>query len=204
MQFTLAGMLKPDIRSLQANDSRMWEMAFHWLWPIACSAANRRLAGFSPLAVEEVALDAIEDASKLVFDGEVGSFDQLRALVAVIANRRALDHIRRMQAERRSASATETIEGHPELATATPSPLEQANANDVAKILLTLMTKLRGRDRELLKAYLVGGLKQKDLSERFDLPMGTVGVNLSRALKLLRGELQLYPQLMKELLEALR
>src|SRR6266849_2439014 len=104
-------MLKPDIRSLQGGDSRMWEVAFHWLWPVAWSAAQRRLATFAPAEVEDVAVGAIRDAAEEVQAGKVDSFDELKALTGVIASRRALDHVRRMQAERRATGATETIEG---------------------------------------------------------------------------------------------
>lgn len=197
-------MLKPDIRNLQAGDRFMWDCAFHWLWPLAWSAAKRRLANFAPAEIEDVAVEAIREAAEKVQAGEVESFEELKALTGIIARRRALDHIRRMQAERRATGATESIEGHEELASATPDPLEQVNSKDLARLLMNLTEKLLEHQQRLLRLYYLDGLKQAELAERLNMPMGTVGVTLSRALESLRVELRKHPQLMKELLEALR
>jgi RNA polymerase sigma-70 factor (ECF subfamily) len=134
----------------------------------------------------------------------VESFEDLKALTGVIASRRALDLVRRMQAERRAAGVTETIEGQEELASPEAGPVERVDANELARSLTVLAAKLPGRQRQLLQAYYVEGLKQAELAEAFGMPMGTVGVTLSRALESLREELRKHPRLMKELLEALR
>jgi RNA polymerase sigma factor (sigma-70 family) len=82
--------------------------------------------------------------------------------------------------------------------------LQQADVHELAKLLMGLAAKLPERQRQLLKAYYLDGLKQAELAVTFDMPMGTVGVTLSRALESLREELRKQPRLMKELLEALR
>ena len=192
----------PDIQSLQAGDSRAWELAFHWLWRVAWSAANRRLGNPSPLDVEDVAITAIREAAERV--GKVASFDELQALTAVISERRALDCIRRKQAGRREAGLTEPLEGRGDLASSGPTPLEALDACDLAKLLVEMSRKLPEHQRRLLRAYYFEGQKQAELAERFGMKLGTVGVTLSRALESLREELQKYPQLMKELREKLR
>ena len=202
--FTLAAMLRPDIRNLQAGDRFMWDAAFHWLWPIAWTAAQRRLATFAPGEIEDVAVEAIREAAERVQAGKVGSFEELQALTGIIARRRAVDHIRRMQAERRAAGATESIEGHEDLASGAPDPLEQVSSRDLAGLLMNLTESLTQKQQQLLRLYYVDGLKQAELAEKLDLPLGTVGVTLSRALESLRVELRKHPTLMKELLQALR
>jgi len=167
-------------------------------------AAQRRLTTFARAEIEDVAVVAIREAAEQLQAGKVDSFAELMALTGVIASRRALDHIRRMQAERQASGETETIEGREDLASSAPGTLERVNARDLAKLLTRLATKLSERQRELLKAYYLDGLKQAELAETFDMPIGTVGVNLSRPLGSLREELRKQPQLMKELLEALR
>ena len=199
-----AGVLKPDIRSLQAGDSPMWEVAFHWLWPVACVAAHRRLGNLYAHDVEDVAISAIGEAAEAVQAGKVASFEQLKALAGVIANRRALDHIRHMQAERRATGSTETLEGRENLASSAPTPLEELDACDLARLLVELARKLPGNQRRLLLACYFEGLKQTELAERFEIPIGTVGVTLSRALESLREELRNHPQWMKEFRERLR
>lgn len=202
---TMFAMLKPDIQSLKEGDSRMWDIAFHWLWPVAWSAASRRLETFAPTQIEDIAVVAIREAAELVEDGKVESFEDLKALVSVIANRRAKDLIRRLQAEKRSVGSTETIEGLEEvLASREPGPVERANANDVANVLTALMAQLSREDYELLRAYYFRDRKQREIADTYGMQMGTVGVKLSRALRKLRAEIAKNPELVKELQEALR
>lgn len=200
----MSAVLKPDISNLRTGDRFMWDCAFHWLWPIAWSAAHRRLAEFAPGDIEDVAVCAIREAAEMVQAGAVGSFEELKSLTGVISRRRALDHIRRMQAERRASGATESIEGHEELSSSAPGPLEQVNSLDLARLLVNLTETLPEHQQQLLRLYYVDGLKQVELAEKLGKPIGTVGVTLSRALESLRAELRKHPQLMKEFLEALR
>ena len=66
------------------------------------------------------------------------------------------------------------------------------------------MVKLSADECELLRAYYFKGMKQEQIADVFGKPLGTVGVQLSRALKKLREEIGKTPDLMKELKEALR
>ena len=198
-------MLKPDIRSLQKGDPFSWSCAFHWLWPVAYSAAFRRLERIAPNEVDDIAVVAIREAAEQVEDEKVESFEDLKALVSVIANRRAKDLIRRLQAEKRSVEVTGTIEGLEEvLAAREPGPVERAGANDVAKVLTAVMAQLPREDYELLRSYYFRERKQKEIADTYGMQMGTVGVKLSRALKKLRDEIEKNPELLKDLQEALR
>jgi len=70
--------------------------------------------------------------------------------------------------------------------------------------LTELAAKLQTIDRQLLLACYFDGQKQAELAKRFGIPIGTVGVKLSRALKALRNELNKHPDLLKEMLDTLR
>lgn len=183
----------------------MWDMAFHLLWPIAWSAAERRLGNFDRHSVEDIAIAAIAEAAEKVKLGEVATFDELKTLTGLIAQRRALDHIRRMQAARRAAGATETLEGRDDPVSMSPGPLEKVEATDLAKLLWELLAgRLSERPRELLQAFYVDGLTQEEIAERFGMPIATVGVTLMRSRKALATFLKKHPKLMKELREASR
>jgi RNA polymerase sigma factor (sigma-70 family) len=198
-------MLKPQISSLRAGDPFSWDCAYHWLWPVAYSAAFRRLERIARDQVEDVAVGAIREAAEVVEAGSVESFEDLKALVSVIAERRAKDLIRRLQAEKRSAEATESIEGHEQiLPAAMPSPFDLANAHDVARLLTALMAELSQEEYKLLRAFYFRGMKQEEIAEFFGKPLGTIGVKLSRTLKKLRQKIEEHPALMEELLEVLR
>lgn len=203
----MSAMLKPDMLSLEKADRYSWECAYYWLGSQAFSAVKRRLDTLFPADVPDIVVIAIKQAADEVTTGRIKlrSFDELIVFTSVIADRRAKDHIRRMQAERRATSATETIEGRTDLVSATPSPLELADAQDVARLLMELAAAhLRETPLKLLKDHYLDGLTQEELAKRHDIPLGTVGVTLSRALKALRKEIEKHPGLMKELKEALR
>jgi RNA polymerase sigma factor (sigma-70 family) len=189
---------------LRAYDPEMWEMAFQLLWPIAWSVANRRLSAFAPNDIEDVAVIAIEEAAAKVKDGKVGSFGLLKALTAVIADRRARDHVRRMQADRRKADQTVPIEGGAEPVSPAPGPLDRLDAGDLAIILMRILVKLPDRQRQLLEGYYLEGFKQAELAKKLGMPVGTVGVTLSRGLASMLKELQKAPKLMQEIVERMR
>ena len=200
-------MVKPDMLSLENADSYSWGCAYYWLGSQALVAVKRRLDTHFPADVDDIVVTAIKQAADAVTTGKckLSSFEELIAFTSVIADRRAKDHIRRMEANRRAASATETIEGRTDLVSATPSPLELADAQEVARLLMELAaTHLRETPLQLLKDHYLHGRTQEELAEKHNIPLGTVGVTLSRALKTLRKEIEKHPGLMKELKEALR
>ena len=182
----------------------MWDFAFFWLWPVAWSAAHCRLGRVAPADVEDVAIAAVREAAEMVRAGRVASFERLKARVGVIATRRAVDHLRRMQAERRRVRSTESMEGQEDLASAGPGLVEEVEAVELASLLVRLAARLPEHQRRILLGYYFEGLKQEELAEKLDVPIGTVGVTLSRAREALRSELEKHPALMKELLERVR
>ena len=197
-------VLTPDITRLQSGDPVMWETAYHFLWPVAWSVAQQRLQpdSFSPSDVEDVAVDAIKEAAEQV--AQVADFAELKALTAVIAQRRAIDFVRRSLAARRSTNATESLEGKENLPADTANPLGQLQAAELARFLTGLMSALPPGQRKLLFGYYVRGKTQAELARECEMPIGTVGVTLSRALDVMREELKKQPRLAKEFEEALR
>jgi RNA polymerase sigma factor (sigma-70 family) len=195
-------MLKPDIRGLQADDQFMWEAAYFWLWPVARSAARRKLGPSCEADVEDVASAAIVEAAEQV--GDVSSFEELKALTGIIARRRAVDHIRRMQAERRGGGRIESLAGREEEQAEERDPLAEVDSVELARVVARLLSRLSPKQRDLLRAYHQEGLTQAEIAERFGIPPGTVAVTLSRGLRALRTELERHPRLLKELKERLR
>jgi len=188
---------------LENGDKLMWDCVYYPLWDRAVSVASRwlnpfRFAKFED--IQDIAIRAIGEAAKKVQAGEVGSFDYLKVLTAIIAKRRALNFIEYWKAQRRDARQTETIEGLVDLHSPSPGPFEQANKLDVAKLLVNLAKKLPEHQQRLLFAFYLDGLKDMEIAKKFGMKMGTVSATLSRARYSLRAELENFPALKKELL----
>lgn len=197
---TIGGMLQPEMPALRAGDAFAWELAFHGLWPLAWSAARRRLPRSSPQEVEDIAISAIEQAARAVIAGQVADLRKLRALVVVIARRRAIDHLRRQASAGRIDPDTDP-DAQPDPGR---GPLDRLSDLELAEILDLLSHVLRGPEREVLRDYYTGGLKLREIAEKHHLPLGTVGAMLHRALGKLRAELATQPRLLQELEELLR
>ena len=149
-------------------------------------------------------MHAITEVARMVKAGKVDTVEELKALTAVIANRRALDHIRRTQSGIPTAHATEPVEELGDRPSTTLGPLETVEAQELSQLLVDLGASIPEHQWKLLRAYYGGGKTQAELAKDFGMPLGTVGVTLSRALQALRGALQKSPQLKKELSEGLR
>ena len=106
-------MLKPDILKLQAGDRFSWECAYYWLGSAALSAVERRIKTLFPQDVDDVVIIALKQVADEATNGRrtFRSFEELTAFTVFVADCRAKDHIRRRQADRRAASATESIGG---------------------------------------------------------------------------------------------
>jgi RNA polymerase sigma factor (sigma-70 family) len=189
---------------LETGDSQAWEIAYEWLWPVAWTVAAKRLSNFSPDQAEDIAVKAINKAALLVADGKVKDLDHLRRLTAQVADKLAVDYIRRMTAQQRTISATESLEGKEHLPAQGPGPFEHVDAGDLALFLVDAAEKLPEQQRLLLKGFYLDGLTQAELAEKYGVPIGTVGVTLTRALETFRRELRNHPKLMQELWDRLR
>ena len=139
-----------------------------------------------------------------------GTAGQLKALVAIIAKRRAIDAARAKSASKRGP---DTLSLHPQSGDDTPEleprapdaePGTDLELAELAAILQKAMSSLAPQERELLNGQVVDGLTQKKLSSRFGLPIGTVGSTIARALKKIRKNLEKSPDLMKVLIQFLR
>ncbi len=194
----------PSMDWLETGDPQAWELACESLWPVAWTAAARRLPSFHRDQAEDIAVTAINKTALLVMDGKVKDSDHLRRLTSQIADKLAVDHIRWMTAQQRDISATEPLEGKEHLPAQGPGPFENVDAGDLALFLVEVAENLPEQQRLLLKGFYLDGLTQAELAEKYGVPIGTVGVTLRRALETFRKELRKHPKLMQELWDRLR
>jgi RNA polymerase sigma-70 factor (ECF subfamily) len=160
---------------------------FRQCYPIAHAVALRRLGGIAPHQVEDVAQESILDAWKFFGRGEVRDVEALKALVAEITRRRAVDLIRHLEAGRRDINVTKPLgDSEARLPAEEPDGLGELDRREVGGMLVALMQKLSREEERLLRAFYVDGMKQREIAEAFGIPLGTVGVTLDRARRKLR------------------
>lgn len=191
-------MSVPELQRLQQGDPAAWNHAFDLLWPEAFHVARRRLARMSPEDAEDVAVEALGDAAGMV--GRVAGFEELRALVRVLAHRRAVDLVRSREALIRREPSGEPTSARPDAEPADdrPEPWEQADALDVARWLSEAVQRLRPVEQALLAGHYVEGRTHAELAALHGVSRATLGVRLARILMKLRRHLSSQPGLLQE------
>lgn len=198
----------PELALLRSGDDAAWTAAFRRLWPIALSAAWTSDAALTHAEAEEAASEALAAVSRRI--GQVQTAGQLKALVAIIAKRRAIDAARAKSASKRGPANlslhSESGKEDPGLEPRAPEvePGAELELAELAVLLQQAMSTLGPQERSLLNGQLVEGLTQQKLSHRFGLPIGTVGSSIARALKKIRQNLEKSPDLMQVLTDFLR
>src|SRR5258708_40329697 len=94
----------PDLRELKRGSETAWTEAFRALWPIALRAARHYHAALTAEDAEDAASDALKQIVSRA--GDVATFQELEALLAVIAYRTAISLARAKSASKRGWKAT--------------------------------------------------------------------------------------------------
>lgn len=153
---------------------------------------HRRLIGFLQLftrsteIAEEIAqetfLTAWEERTK------VSGPAQFKPWLFVLGKRKALREMKRVHYARESCVIDEEL-----VLLAGTDPARQGSgllSKDTMRQLVEALGQLNDQDRELLTLRYFGELQHQELSRVLEMPMGSVGVKLGRALTKLRGILE--------------
>lgn len=195
--------------ALHRGERAAWEVAFQQLWPIVVAAVRRPGAGLDAQDVEDVAIDSLKELAAVCT--RAGSVDELMALATTLAKRRAQDAWRRKSAAKRGRGQTLSLSQFEDAEesqweAADPGPttdrlVEQREAMELAAKALSLLDPPAPA---MLRDHFLHGLTLSELAVKYAMPLGSVGVKLGRALKLLRGRLNERPNLLKAIDESLR
>jgi RNA polymerase sigma factor (sigma-70 family) len=195
--------------ALRRGDDDAWEEAFRRLYPSAFAAARHPLAALTPSEAEDIAIEALTLLLPKV--KQVADFDELRPLVVTIASRKAISEKRRQLADKRGGGGVSSLDALQDDENIRFEPAEQLashlNATDLrelSRLLDTALAELEPRNAGLLRDFLVHHLPYKELSEKYQMPTGSIGVILSRSLDKVRARLKTNPKLWKELNAFLR
>jgi RNA polymerase sigma factor (sigma-70 family) len=197
------------LAALRRGDEKAWDEAFHRLYPPAFAAARHPLASLTPAEAEDIAIEALTLLLEKV--SQVAEFDELRLLVITIASRKAISEKRRQLADKRGGGEVASLDAMQddeairfEPAAQLASHLSDSDLRDLSYLLDSTLATLEPRQAELLRDFLLHHLSYKELSEKYGMPIGSIGVTLSRSLGKVRGNLKTMPKLWKELAAFLR
>lgn len=137
------------------------------------------------IALAHVGAAWADDVTQEVFCSVLASLGSLRdpasfpAFLCTAARNAARDVLRRRRRAPATASADELVAG-------APSPALAAEQREQAERVLATIRSLPEAYRETLVLRLVGGLSGQEIAERTGMTHGSVRVNLTRGMQLLR------------------
>src|SRR5580658_2201106 len=197
------------LEALRRGDDVAWEEAFRLLYPAAFTAARHPLAALTPAEAEDIAIEALTLLLPKI--REVAGFDELRPLVITIASRKAISEKRRQLAEKRGGGGVSSLDAMQEDESVRFEPAEQivshlntGDLRELGRLLDKALAGLEPRHAGLLRDFLVHRLSYKELAQKYQMPAGSIGVNLLRSLGKVRAHLKTNPKLWKELNAFLR
>jgi RNA polymerase sigma factor (sigma-70 family) len=197
------------LSALQRGEDQAWDEAFRRLYPAAFAAARHPLASLTPAEAEDIAIEALTLLLPKV--KSVAEFDELRLLVITIASRKAISEKRRQLADKRGGGDLTSLDALQddenirfEPAEKILSHLTAPDLRELGQLLDAALSTLELRQADLIRDFLIHHLPYKELSEKYKMPVGSIGVSLSRGLDKVRAHLQAMPRLSKELAAYLR
>jgi RNA polymerase sigma factor (sigma-70 family) len=207
-------MQTPDLQALQRDDTAEWDLAFHWLWPVALRAAQIVLQPYLPGDVEDVAMESFEElvdeVKRLCTAEEMkplwariartvriawrahAKVEELKPLLAKIAHNRAVSRLRQVYALKRGAGQKESLEGRQEdwgdipEAIAPDDPVGALEHKEMAARLGRLLAELKPPRGEMLADFFLRGLTYEEIAKKHAVALGTVGVYLKQGLAAMR------------------
>lgn len=198
------------LNDLKKHDHDSWSEAFPILWKIAFRCANSASLNLSIEEAKDVAAQAMSDISSCV--EKVDSYNGLKALTASISRRKAISFLRKKTAEKRGDANTQSInainsDGEEFVLQIPANDSDPASDMQVADLIIFVrifVKTLDGKVGEVIVCVFIEGLSYKEVSDKLNIPVSTVGVYLSRGIQRLRKKIEEQPDLVKQFNELLR
>jgi len=180
---------------LAAYDRATCNSLFKLLWKPAYRAASRQNLRLSHPEIEEAISSAIQESwGKLI---HLESSQACCAYVAQVAYRKAVSLLRSKTAEKRGLNQTVSLHQGPseqnaESSDSSNSSLENVlifpaeRSFEIGDLYKQACSALNEFDRQIVDAFYLEELSYNEISEQMDIPIGSVGTALSRALKVLK------------------
>lgn len=144
------------MEQLASGDPKIWNEAFHCLYPVAFEAARTRL-GEDFKECEDVAMETLSDI--LEKRADLSSEHDLKPLTAAIARNKATDRLRRHLAEKRGGNKVQSLEAMIESNAGEPPDLpheefvDHLAVQELRELLSTLSDEVRKEYRVVLRDH---------------------------------------------------
>ena len=189
-----------DLEALKSDEPQARKSAFESLKADAYRISYSRLHGSFPLEIEDVVLESLTEIYGQI--DLLKTNEDLAKLTKSIAENHAISRWRSLTAKKRGSGNVESLdalkqqEGDVSFDPPAETPrLNNLDLADIRNILETLQKGLKLEYKQALNDSLVDQLSSKEIAQKRGWPMGSVGVYVSRGLKMLRNERLKYPKL---------
>ncbi|WP_353809587.1 ECF RNA polymerase sigma factor SigK [Agromyces sp. SYSU T00194] len=164
------------------GDQEAFGLLYDRMAPRVLGLVRRLLV--DPAQSEEVAQEVFLEVWQ-----QAPRFDPVRgsavSWMLTLAHRRAVDRIRSAQ----SAHDRDVAAGHRDLAAPVPDPSESVEVRIEHERVVRAMGGLSGPQRESIELAYYGGLTQREIAERLEVPLGTVKTRIRDGMGRLRDAL---------------
>ena len=189
-------MTVPDLSKLKKGDDDEWGVAYNLLMPSAkAKACSTGMSRCCTDDAEDVAVTAFTQLARKVKAGDVQQVEELRPLLSRIVHDGAIDHCRKLFAQKRGGGKTRSLEGLAEsdrlkLLAKGDSPIEQLEISELVELIQKVGEQLEDREWSMWEDYFFSELSQKEISQKYGIAVGSVGVYIKRITEKLRGPLE--------------
>lgn len=177
--------LEPDIQLLKKADQDEWSKALDWLMPVAKWESKDKLGKILPNQIEDIAIEAIHAVSEKVHECKHSS--EIKAILRKITRNMAVDALRKHYAIKRGGGKVVSLdddENHEEIPDTTieniDSKYSKLHNGDLIQKALQILSE---KERNCINALFYDGKSHKQISDEFNIPMGSIGVTKKRSLK---------------------
>ena len=190
----------PTVQSLRDGDEAAWMIVYEWLWPKALAVASNKLRFSTSTDAEDVASIALQQLVDHV--EKVSATEDLLPLTLAITHNQTVQLIRYNKAEKRDVRATDSLG---EFDVPAPSAsLSELDLQELRTLIESLQKTLSPKAASVLGDFYLKGLTHREIAERNNLALNSVGVNITRSLQRIREVMGKNPTLMKEIQVAMR
>jgi len=175
----------PDITLLKRRDTDEWDKAFKWLWPTAFAVSRNVLGAKLPNQIEDNAIEAIEAVIEKVADCKLVT--EIKAILARIAHNKGVDTLRKHYTIKSGGDKVSSLNDEKNLQDIPDTTIEDIDSKfaseDTRDLLHKVTDKLNEKERKCVISFYLHQKSHKEISKEHDIPIGSIGVTITRALK---------------------